>query len=114
LGPAAATPPRSVWDGSASAAVTDVLVPLLTLGVLLGVLLWALAAAVLPWLVRGRSLGRDALAATVWAAALAAAEPLVAVAAGAHRAVPEPRGIVFGALLGATFAVVARAFRGRD
>ena len=38
--------------------------------------LWAAAAVVLPWLVRGRSLAVDIVGATVWAAGLAAATAL--------------------------------------
>ena len=92
-------------------------IPLLTLGLLSGVALWALAAAVLPLVVRGTSAMRDALAATAWAVALAAATPLLvsglpdrsSLAAGG----PAPKGVILGAALGAVLAIAARAMRGR-
>ena len=65
LGPPSATPARAVWEGSLSASATHVIAPALTLGVLFGALLWALAALVLPWIVRGRSARVDIVAATV-------------------------------------------------
>ena len=47
--------------------------PLVTSGAPLQAVLWGLAALVMPWLVRGRSLSVDIVAATVWAAGLAGA-----------------------------------------
>jgi eukaryotic-like serine/threonine-protein kinase len=49
--------------------------PLLTVDALGHAAAWAAAAAVLPWLVRGRQLALDVVAASAWAAGLAAAEP---------------------------------------
>ncbi len=107
-----ATPPRAVWEGSLSVAAAHVIAPLFVLGVLLGALLWALGAAVLPWIVRGRSAAFDVAAVTVWSAALAAAAPAVDAGLSAHAAHPSPRGAVLGAVLGAMVAVAARALRG--
>ena len=56
----------------ADAALDDVISPLLTSGALLYAALWALAALLLPWLVRGRWLAADLVAASIWAAALGA------------------------------------------
>ena len=81
-------------------------------GVLLGALLWAAGAVSLPLLVRGRSAALDVIAAVVWSAALASAAPLVDGGLAAHAAHPSPRGAVLGAILGAMFAVAARALRG--
>jgi hypothetical protein len=67
--------------------------------------LWALAAALLPLLVRGRSALLDTLAAILWAALLAAAVPLLD--RGLH-----PHGALLGAALGGLLAVAARALRG--
>ena len=105
------------WEGSLGAAVSHALIPILTVGLLSGVALWALAAAVLPLVVRGTSAMRDALAATAWAVALAAATPLLvsglpdrsSLAAGG----PAPKGVILGAGLGAVLAIAARAMRGR-
>ena len=109
---APAAPARATWEGSLSVTAAHVIAPLLTLGVLLGALLWALAAAVLPWIVRGRSAALDVVAVTVWSAVLAAAAPALDAGLSAHAAHPSPRGAVLGALLGAIVAVAARAVRG--
>ena len=114
LGPPAALAAHPGWMTSASAAVAHVVWPLLTLGTLLGMLLWAAGAAALPWLVTGRSLSVDLVAATMWSAGLAAAAP--ALDRGlAHVPVPagaSPRGLVAGAILGGLLAITARAARG--
>jgi hypothetical protein len=103
------------WESSPTGAVAHALAPLLTLEVLAGAALWAAAAAVLPLLVRGDSAMRDALAATAWAVALAAATPAALTAlsdvAGGHQA--APRGVLLGAACGAALAVAACALRGR-
>jgi len=112
LAPTTPPPPRAVWESSLTAAATHVLVPTLTLGLLLGAALWGLAAAVLPLLVRGRSAPLDALAAIAWSVALLAATPLLASGLARQGPVPEPRGAVLGAILGAAIAVGARALRG--
>ena len=70
--------------------------------------LWALAAAVLPLLVRGRSAATDALAAAAWAAGLAAATPAIAEALQA----PEPANTGPAAALAAGIALAAAAVRG--
>jgi hypothetical protein len=111
LGPATGVP-REVWEGSASSAATHVVGPLLSLGVLLGALLWAAAAALLPLLVRGRNAALDALAAIGLAVALIAAEPALDAGLATHAAQPTPRGAIVGGVLGAAFAVGARALRG--
>jgi hypothetical protein len=69
--------------------------------------LWAVAAAVLPLLVRGRRLPVDVVAATVWAAGLAAATQAIAEAL----AFAEPDGTVVAAVLAGVVAVGAAAFR---
>jgi serine/threonine protein kinase len=105
-------PARAVWEGSLGGTATHVIVPLLVLGTLLGALLWALGAAVLPWIVRGRSAAVDLLAVTIWSAAIAVAAPALDAGLSAHAAHPSPRGAVLGAILGAVLAMVARALRG--
>jgi hypothetical protein len=112
LSAASAAPARAAWEGSLSVTASHVIAPLLTLGVLLGALLWALGAAVLPWIVRGRSAALDVVAVSVWSAAIAAAAPALDAGLSAHAAHPSPRGAVLGALLGAVVAVAARALRG--
>ncbi len=112
LGEPPAAPARGAWEGSVSLTATHVIGPLLTAGVLLGALLWASAAAVLPWIVRGRSAVHDVIAVSVWAALLVVGAPVLDAGLSAHGAAPDPRGLVPGALVGALFAVAARALRG--
>jgi hypothetical protein len=92
----------------AQRAAADVLGPLITSGALLYAALWACAALVLPWLVRGRWLAIDVVAACVWAAALGASTAATAEFIGA----PEPRGVVLGAVIGGVLAVGVPHLRG--
>jgi hypothetical protein len=97
-----------VTPGTAQRALDDVLAPLLTGGALLYAAVWALAALVLPWLVRGRWLALDIVAATVWAGALGASTAATAGLIGA----PEPRGLVLGAAIAGILAVGVPHLRG--
>ena len=99
----------AAWDGSMIDAVRDALVPLLAGGTLAIAALWALAAALLPLLVRGRSAALDLIGAAGWAAALAAATQAISEAL----VLDPPRGLVAGALVAGLVAVGARALRGR-
>ena len=112
LGEPAGTPPRAIWEGSLSSTAVHVVGPALALGVLFGAALWALAAALLPLVVRGHSAALDVLAATVWAAGVVAAAPALdggTLLGGAHAG---GRGAILGAVFGALLAVAARALRG--
>ncbi len=64
---------------------------------------WAVAAAILPWVVRGRYLLFDVIAATMWAAALASATATVAQALN----LAQPRGLVAGTVVAGLIAVVS-------
>jgi hypothetical protein len=83
-----------LWDGKAWPEPGE----LAYLGV------FAVAAAILPWLVRGRSLALDVVLAAAWAGALGSATAAVAQGIGA----PEPRGLALGAVLAGVLAVVLR------
>jgi hypothetical protein len=109
FGPAREVLPRTAWEASAVDATQDALWPLLAGGALALAVLWALAAIVLPVLVRGRSAALDIVAVTAWAAALAAGTQALSEAL----VLDPPRGLVLGALLGGVIAVAARAVRGR-
>ena len=115
LEPPSGLPARAVWERSLDTAAVHALAPALSTGVLLGAILWAAGAAVLPWVVRGRGPLIDALAAIAWSAALLAATPYfdggVSVLSGASGPV-APRGAVAAAILAAAIAVAARALRG--
>ena len=108
-GPATDVGDQAAWQGSALDAARDALWPLLTGGALALALLWAIAAVLLPLLVRGRSAVLDLVGASAWAATLAAATQALAQAL----MLDPPRGLVAGALASAAVAVAARALRGR-
>ena len=99
LGPLATGPPRPRGRGR----------PLVTSGALLYAALWAGAALVLPWLVRGRWLAADLVAASAWAGALGAATVAIADSIGG----PEPRRAVAGAVAAGVIAPVAARVRRR-
>ncbi len=110
LGAPASSP--ASWEGSLSAAASQAIAPQLSLGVLLGALLWGCGATLLPWIVRGRSAVLDVIGAILWTGALAAATPVLVAGLAAHAGHPQPRGLVLGAVLAAMIAVAARALRG--
>ena len=66
---------------------------------------WAVAAAVLPWLVRGRNLGVDVVVASMWAAGLGSATAALVPWLADAVPVSEPRGLVAGAVLAGVAAV---------
>jgi eukaryotic-like serine/threonine-protein kinase len=106
LGPVA-DPPAN-WTQSVGTALSEVVVPLIDGSVLAGAGVFALAAAVLPLLIRGRTPVLDALGALIWAAGLISALRLVA--GDSH-----PPGLLFGALLAAgVAAVLTRRLGGAD
>jgi hypothetical protein len=112
LGVGAGTPARAVWEGSLSSAATHVIGPSLDLGLLYGAAIWALAAVLLPWVVRGRSAVLDVLAASAWSVALLLACSPHDVGYTVSVVSATPRGAVIGAILGGALAVAARALRG--
>ena len=83
-----------------------------TFELLIGAAVWALAAAVLPWIVRGRSAVLDVVVAVGWTVGLLAAVPLLQRALLPHANDPSPRGALLGAVLGCAIAICARALRG--
>jgi hypothetical protein len=102
----------AAWEGSVSDTVAHVLRPLVDSGMLACAGLWAVAAAILPWLVRGRSAALDLIAATLWAAALAAGAGMIGHALGPGVVPqPDPRAAALGAAAAVLIAVAARAVR---
>src|SRR3954447_5978020 len=97
LGPVA--DPPAGWKGSASTAISDVVMPLVDGSVLAAAGIFAAAALVLPVLVRGRAPLLDALGALIWAAGLITTLKLVAGSS-------SPPGLLFGALLAAVTAAL--------
>jgi hypothetical protein len=112
LGPPAGLPPRAVWEASFDTTSKQVVGPLLTVELLIGAAIWAIAAMILPWIVRGRSAALDVVGAVAWTVGLLAATPLLERALLPHSNQPSPRGVLLGAVLGCALAVCARALRG--
>jgi eukaryotic-like serine/threonine-protein kinase len=112
LGPPGGLPPRAIWEASFDSTSKEVVGPLFTFELLIGAAAWALAAAVLPWIVRGRSAALDVVMAVGWTVGLLAAVPLLERALLPHANDPSPRGALLGAVLGCAIAICARALRG--
>jgi hypothetical protein len=90
------------WHEDAAHGFRDALVPLLDVRLAGVALVFAVTAALLPWLVRGRRLAPDAVAVTAWAAGLAAGLQAAVAPAAA-------RGAIAGAIVAALVALGARA-----
>jgi hypothetical protein len=108
VGQPAESATRAAWEGSASGAASHVLGPVVSGGMLGLALIWAAAAIVLPWLVRGRSLRADALAGALWATALA----LVTITLANGGAV-RPPGAFTREAIGAALLALLLALAGR-
>jgi serine/threonine protein kinase len=109
LGPRPGSPSPAAWAGSPQRAFHDVLAPMLSTGVLAPALVWAAAAVVLPWLVRGRSPALDVVRAVVWSATLVSATGAVTTLATGTSRYGTPRGAVVGALAAVAVALVPTA-----
>ncbi len=92
------------------APASDAMAALFTTGEATLLAVWAVGAAVLPWLVRGRYLALDLIAATAWSAALASATG--SLAAWLER--PEPDGLVAAAIAAGAVAVLAPRYSGHE
>jgi eukaryotic-like serine/threonine-protein kinase len=107
--------PRAEWAGSASAALSDAIGPLLSTPALLPAVVWAAFAALLPLLVRGRFLAFDVIGGAAWAAGLVAAQAGLASVMAAETALESARGGVAGPIGAAVVAVaLARAAQPSD
>jgi eukaryotic-like serine/threonine-protein kinase len=99
------TLPRADWEGSISAAVSDVLVPLAGSPALAPLVVWAAFAVALPFVVRGRWLAVDLVGAGLWALALIAAMVALGDALAAEVALDQARGAVAGSIAAALVAL---------
>ena len=111
LEPLQGGPGDGAWKGSAADATSDVIWPLLTSGAVLLALPWALAAAVLPLLVRGRRLAVDLALVTAWSAVLATASAALATGLSWPQGTVAVHGLAAGTLLGALIALGLAAAR---
>jgi hypothetical protein len=104
------SPAVSGWGDSLYSTVYGLLIPLLKSGALVVAPLWGAAALVLPWMVRGRSLVFDLVAAVVWSAVLVSATQamLIAAAPGGQSAA-RPSSATMGAVAAVVVALVPAA-----
>jgi len=99
--------PIADWSGSVLDAALQAVWPAARGGLALAAV-WSLAAVALPWLVRGRSLAGDLLAAALWATALASGAAAAASLQAVGAAGMPPRGWVAGALAAGALALALR------
>jgi serine/threonine protein kinase len=111
LSPLPGTPPPHLWTGSLHEAAHHVLWPLVNAGALAPAPVWALAAALLPGMVRGRSLAGDALRVTAWSGALLLATTLALGLTHGARSLGTPGSAVLGAAAGAAVALAPTAVK---
>ncbi len=111
FGAARASAAPGSWEDSLHDAASHVVAPLVQSGALAGAALWAAGAAVLPWLVRGRTAALDLVAATLWAAALAVGASAIGGTLGGAVPHTDPRGAALGAAGAVLLAVAGRALR---
>jgi hypothetical protein len=104
------TPPPAQWSGSVSGAIHHVLTPALSSGALAPVVVWALAAAVLPWLALGRSLALDFVRVVIWAAVLVSATSASISAVHSSDAVHAAPSAVIGAIVAGIVVLVPAWF----
>ncbi|TMM13790.1 MAG: serine/threonine protein kinase [Actinobacteria bacterium] len=109
FGPPSDATARAAWAGSLNAAGRDGLFPLVSSPAVVGIAVWAGLAALVPVLVRGRSLALDLVGAAVWATILVAAHAAIVALGGSDIAHREARGLVLGAILGGALLVAASA-----
>ncbi|MFL5821062.1 MAG: serine/threonine-protein kinase [Solirubrobacteraceae bacterium] len=103
--------PLHAWSGSVIDSALHAVWPAARGGLALAAV-WSLAAVLLPWLIRGRSLAGDLLGATLWATALASGAAAAASVQAVGAAGTPPRGWVAGAVLGGALALAARWLMG--
>ncbi len=99
------TTPVGNWADSPTALLHQELLPLLRSGALTPALVWALAAVVLPWLVRGRSLAVDLVRVVIWAAMLQSATVVATSAINGSDGVRAAPTAVIGSVAAGAFAL---------
>ena len=105
--------PRADWEGSVSAALGDVLGPLLSGPALAPAAVWAFFAALAPLVMRGRWTAVDLAGAAVWTAGLIAAHVALGDLLAATTTLDAARGAVAGSV-GAGLVAFAAARLKRD
>jgi hypothetical protein len=104
-----ATPPPGVWIGSPYDTVHHVLGPLATSGALMPAFVWAIAAATLPYLIRGRSLAADTIRAITWATLLVGFTAAALTIGSSPHGSPSTSALMLGALAASVVALAPTA-----
>jgi serine/threonine protein kinase len=101
--------PPHAWMSSLSATIDHLLRPEVSAGALAPALVWALAAVIAPWLVRGGSVVLDVVRVVLWAAVLVSATgAAIAAVHGSVRAAPTA---LVGAVVSAAVALAPSLLR---
>jgi hypothetical protein len=95
-------PIADVWTASLHSTLSDVIWPLFKSGAFAPAIVWALGAAVLPLLIKSRSLALDAVQVVVWATLLALATTMVI---DAGTGLGAPRTVLLGAVASGAVAL---------
>jgi hypothetical protein len=99
------TPRASGWISSPDQTLHQVLGPLVSSGVLVPALIWALGASILPWLTGGRWFALDLVRVVVWAAVLVSATGIAVTAVHAGHGLRTAPSATLGALAAAAMAL---------
>jgi hypothetical protein len=99
------TPDPETWMASLAVTAQHVIKPLLTSGVLAAAPIWGVASAVLPLILRTRSLPTVCVLVTVWSAVLLSATETAIVAFHGSHAAASPPSALAGAAVGALIAL---------
>jgi serine/threonine protein kinase len=97
--------PESAWAGSPATLAHRMLSPVLTSGALAPAIVWAVGAAVLPWLVHGRSAVTDIVRVGIWSVAMIVGCAIAVAAVNGSNPGPSVGGAALGAVLGAVIAL---------
>ena len=97
--------PPATWASSLTRTLHDAVIPIVRSGALAPTAVWALAAVVLPWLVRGRSLAFDLVRVVVWAAMLESSTiAVIGSVHGTHGTLHAPSAVI-GSIAAAAVAL---------
>ncbi|MGI8711705.1 MAG: hypothetical protein ACR2NR_00650, partial [Solirubrobacteraceae bacterium] len=102
-------PLPSVWIGSLQQTTTHLLSVDISAGVLAPAIVWAVAAMIAPWLVRGQAPVLDVFRVFVWSALLVSATSAAVVIVHGSDAVGSAPTAVLGAAAGAVVALIGLA-----
>jgi hypothetical protein len=105
-------PPPAAWIGSLPQTTGHLLPAIVSSGVLAPAGVWALAAVMAPWLVRGSTPVLDVLRVLAWSALVLSATSGAMAAVAGTDAVGAPPTAVLGAAVGAAVALAPRGAAG--